>query len=243
MHALPYLYVLPALLKVLSTLPVNDQLATPSVLLHWYVVKVPLPPQLNSLQAVSASHRVQPSLLVKDQCGQQSMHTQSCTVNIPHRCKVHTFPYLYVFPAPLKVLSTLPVNDQLATSSVLLHWYLVKVPLPPQLNSPQAVSAPDRVQPSLLVKDQCGQHSIHTQSCTLIVPYVQHLDAPVLPALFFCTPEGAVHPASELSACKNRDPVPLVPCDDIIASTAEQPALNAGCLCTSSLAISPKSER
>ena len=54
-------------------------------------------------------------------------------------------PYLHCFPAPLKVLSTLLVNDQLGTPSIFLHWYLVKVPLPPQLNSlhsMQAVVAP-----------------------------------------------------------------------------------------------------
>ena len=50
-----------------------------------------------------------------------------------------------VFPTPVKVLSTLPVKYQLATPSILLHWYLVKVPLPPQLNSLQAVSAPQKV--------------------------------------------------------------------------------------------------
>ena len=156
---------------------------------------------------------------------------------------MHTFPYLYVFPTFLKVLSTLPVNDQLATPSILLHWYLLKVPLPPQLNSLQAVSAPHRVQPSLLVKDQCGQHSIHRQCCTLIVPNVQHLDAPALPGLFSCTSEGAVHLASELSAGNTRDLVALVHSDDIIAPTAEQPALNADCICTSSLSISPASEQ
>ena len=98
------------------------------------------------------------------------------------------------FLAPLTVLSTMPVNGQQATPSILLHWYLVNAPLHPQLNWLQAISAPHKVQPSLLVKDQCGQPSTHMQVCTLIIPNVQHLDGLAFCALFSCTSQGAVHP-------------------------------------------------
>ena len=92
---------------------------------------------------------------------------------------MHTLPYLYVFPAPLKVLPTLPVNDQLATPSILLHWYLLKVPLHPQLNSLhslQRVFAPDHLLSALQVNDQHRGYSILAQSRELIVPTAQQLE-------------------------------------------------------------------
>ena len=71
-------------LKMLSTLPINDQLATLSTHLHWCLVEVPLPPQLDSLQAISTLNKVQSSLLVKYQCGQPSIQMQAYHVNVPH---------------------------------------------------------------------------------------------------------------------------------------------------------------
>ena len=104
-------------------------------------------------------------------------------------------PHLYWFPAPPKVLSTPPVNDQLLTPAILLGWYLVKVPLHPELNnlqSMQAVFAPDHLQLTLQVNDQCRGYSILAQSRDLIIANVQRLESPASPAKFFCTSEGAL---------------------------------------------------
>ena len=78
---------------------------------------------------------------------------------------------------------------------MLLHWYLVKVPLHTEMNSlhlMQAVFGPDHLQLPLQVNDQCRGYSILAQSRDLIIANVQRLESPASPAKFFCTSEGAL---------------------------------------------------
>ena len=87
------------------------------------------------------------------------------------------------------------MDDQLPTPAILLCWYLVKVPLHPELNSlqsMQAVFAPDHLQLALQVNDQRRGYSILAQFHDLIVANAQHLESPASPANFFCTSEGAL---------------------------------------------------
>ena len=109
-------------------------------------------------------------------------------------------PYLHCFPAPPEVVSNPQMNYHLATLSILLHWYPVMVPLHPQLDSlhsMQAAFAPDHLQSTLQVNEQCHGYSILAQPDDLIVPTAQQLDASASPVLVSCTSQGAVHPASE----------------------------------------------
>ena len=130
---------------MLSTPLVNDQLETPSILLHWYLVKVPLPSEqsnLHTIQAVFALFRMQSTLQVNDQRHCYSILVQFCNLILfQMRNSLNRLPYLHCFPTSPKSLSTLPMNDQLATPSTLLRWYLVKVPLPPELNSLHSMHA------------------------------------------------------------------------------------------------------
>ena len=78
---------------------------------------------------------------------------------------------------------------------MLLHWYLVKVPLHTEMNSlhlMQAVFGPDHLQLPLQVNDQRRGYPILAQSRDLIIANAQRLESPASPAKFFCTSEGAL---------------------------------------------------
>ena len=107
----------------------------------------------------------------------------------------------------------------------------------------QTVFAPHHLQSVLQVNDEHRGYSIRVQSWDLIIPNALQLEPPVFPGLFSSTSKGAIQSPSELSSANTLNPVALVPCEGTIISTTGQPAFNAGCLCTLSLAINPASER
>ena len=83
------------------------------------------------MQAVFALVHLQSTLQVNNQHRGYSVLVESRDLIIPNAQQLESPGFPRLFPIPLEVLSTQLVNDQLATLSILLRWYPVKVPLHP----------------------------------------------------------------------------------------------------------------